>query len=268
MTASTGTAPTIAERWRSWTPYLLSVLRIIAAFLFIQFGTAKLYGVPGSDHARRWYGSVRQPGLVGQRVRDLMVAPSSWSASTPGRLPFSSPARWRWRTSRDTLPRDSGRFSIRELRRSCSVSIPLSLRGRPRPVERRCPQEPSSAEPPAPTLEVQLQSMVYLLALGSALFYGAADFTGGLTSRRAGSHSGRADLAVQRDAAARAASPCASLRLSLARRSAMGCRGRPDRRRRGCPALSRARHRHHGCGGSDHGRLRRRHSGAGCRCFG
>src|SRR4051812_28248849 len=28
--------------------------------------------------------------------------------------------------------------------------------------------------------------MVYLLALGSALFYGAADFTGGLTSRRAG----------------------------------------------------------------------------------
>src|SRR5215216_7045685 len=28
--------------------------------------------------------------------------------------------------------------------------------------------------------------MVYLLALGSALFYGAADFMGGLTSRRAG----------------------------------------------------------------------------------
>ncbi len=46
MTARTGTAPTIAERWRSWTPYLLSVLRIIAAFLFIQFGTAKLYGFP------------------------------------------------------------------------------------------------------------------------------------------------------------------------------------------------------------------------------
>src|ERR687889_349507 len=28
--------------------------------------------------------------------------------------------------------------------------------------------------------------MIYLLALGSALFYGAADFTGGLPSRRAG----------------------------------------------------------------------------------
>ena len=42
------TEPTITERWRSWTPYLLSVLRIIAAFLFIQFGTAKLYGLPAA----------------------------------------------------------------------------------------------------------------------------------------------------------------------------------------------------------------------------
>ncbi|HEX6408119.1 MAG TPA: hypothetical protein VFZ90_13135, partial [Gemmatimonadales bacterium] len=46
MTARIGTSLTIAERWRSWTPYLLSVLRIVAAFLFIQFGTAKLYGFP------------------------------------------------------------------------------------------------------------------------------------------------------------------------------------------------------------------------------
>ena len=40
------TAPTIATRWRSWTPYLLSILRIVAAFLFMQFGTAKLFGFP------------------------------------------------------------------------------------------------------------------------------------------------------------------------------------------------------------------------------
>jgi putative oxidoreductase len=46
MTAPTHTRPSIADRWRSWTPYLLSVLRVIAAFLFIQFGTAKLYGLP------------------------------------------------------------------------------------------------------------------------------------------------------------------------------------------------------------------------------
>lgn len=33
-------------RWRSWTPYFLSLLRIVAAFLYMQFGTAKLFGFP------------------------------------------------------------------------------------------------------------------------------------------------------------------------------------------------------------------------------
>jgi putative oxidoreductase len=36
----------IANRWQSWAPYFLSVLRIFAAFLFIQVGTAKLFGFP------------------------------------------------------------------------------------------------------------------------------------------------------------------------------------------------------------------------------
>ncbi len=36
------------SRWRSWTPYLLSILRIITAFLFIQVGTAKLFAFPGA----------------------------------------------------------------------------------------------------------------------------------------------------------------------------------------------------------------------------
>jgi putative oxidoreductase len=40
------TVPNVATRWRVWTPYLLSVLRIVAAFLFMQFGTAKLFGLP------------------------------------------------------------------------------------------------------------------------------------------------------------------------------------------------------------------------------
>lgn len=40
------TVPNVATRWRAWTPYLLSLLRIVAAFLFIQFGTAKLFGLP------------------------------------------------------------------------------------------------------------------------------------------------------------------------------------------------------------------------------
>jgi putative oxidoreductase len=40
------TAPDIVTRWHSWTPYLLSILRVLAAFLFMQFGTAKLFGIP------------------------------------------------------------------------------------------------------------------------------------------------------------------------------------------------------------------------------
>jgi putative oxidoreductase len=40
--------PNIVARWRSWSPYLLSVLRIVAAFLFIQFGTAKWFAFPAA----------------------------------------------------------------------------------------------------------------------------------------------------------------------------------------------------------------------------
>jgi putative oxidoreductase len=38
----------LMSRWRSWAPYLLSVLRIMAAFLFMQFGTAKLLAFPAA----------------------------------------------------------------------------------------------------------------------------------------------------------------------------------------------------------------------------
>lgn len=34
------------NRWRSWAPQLLSVLRIMAAFLFIQYGTGKILAWP------------------------------------------------------------------------------------------------------------------------------------------------------------------------------------------------------------------------------
>jgi putative oxidoreductase len=42
------TMPSIVARWSTWAPYLLSALRIVAAFLFIQFGTAKLFAFPGA----------------------------------------------------------------------------------------------------------------------------------------------------------------------------------------------------------------------------
>lgn len=37
---------TIVSKWQSWAPRLLSILRIVAAFLFMQVGTAKLFGLP------------------------------------------------------------------------------------------------------------------------------------------------------------------------------------------------------------------------------
>ena len=40
--------PGVLSRWRSWAPYLLSVLRIVAAFLFMQVGTAKLLAFPAA----------------------------------------------------------------------------------------------------------------------------------------------------------------------------------------------------------------------------
>lgn len=36
------------SRWRSWSPPLLSALRIVAAFLFMQVGTAKLFAFPAA----------------------------------------------------------------------------------------------------------------------------------------------------------------------------------------------------------------------------
>jgi putative oxidoreductase len=36
------------ERWRSWAPYFLSILRVMVGFLFMQFGTAKLFAFPAA----------------------------------------------------------------------------------------------------------------------------------------------------------------------------------------------------------------------------
>jgi len=44
----TNAAISLGVRWRSWTPYLHSILRIVAAILFIQPGTAKLFAFPAA----------------------------------------------------------------------------------------------------------------------------------------------------------------------------------------------------------------------------
>lgn len=38
----------LAARWSSWAPQLLSLLRIVAAFLFLQYGSAKLFAFPAA----------------------------------------------------------------------------------------------------------------------------------------------------------------------------------------------------------------------------
>jgi putative oxidoreductase len=38
----------LLARWRSWAPYLLSLLRVVAGFLFMQVGTAKLFAFPAA----------------------------------------------------------------------------------------------------------------------------------------------------------------------------------------------------------------------------
>ena len=42
------TQVSLTGRWRSWAPHFLSVLRIIAAFAFITYGTAKLFAWPAA----------------------------------------------------------------------------------------------------------------------------------------------------------------------------------------------------------------------------
>lgn len=38
----------LTSRWISWAPYLLSILRILAAFLFVPYGTTKLLAFPAA----------------------------------------------------------------------------------------------------------------------------------------------------------------------------------------------------------------------------
>lgn len=41
-------ANSLAERWRSWAPRLLSILRIVAGAFFVLYGTTKLFAWPAA----------------------------------------------------------------------------------------------------------------------------------------------------------------------------------------------------------------------------
>jgi putative oxidoreductase len=57
---------TVASRWIALTPYFLSLLRIVAAFVFIQYGTAKLLAWPGATCPGGWHRALlTQAGIAG-----------------------------------------------------------------------------------------------------------------------------------------------------------------------------------------------------------
>src|SRR5213079_1290689 len=105
------TAPTVVARWSTWAPQLRSVLRIFAAFTFMQFGTAKLFAFPGAI----------MPGGGTAPVVSL-VGLASILESFGGALllvglftrpvAFLLAARWRWTISSATGRTVSGRCSI------------------------------------------------------------------------------------------------------------------------------------------------------------
>lgn len=56
----------LTGRLEAWAPYVRSILRIVAGFLFLQFGTAKLFAWPGAmlpDGGT--FPLMTQPGIAG-----------------------------------------------------------------------------------------------------------------------------------------------------------------------------------------------------------
>ena len=75
----------------TWAPRMLSVLRIVAALLFMAHGTQKLLGFPPSDDVAG--GAVDR--LDRRRCWSSSAAPRSCSGCSRARSPSCSRARWR-----------------------------------------------------------------------------------------------------------------------------------------------------------------------------
>src|SRR5947199_10016958 len=87
------TAPTVVARWSTWAPQLRSVLRIFAAFTFMQFGTAKLFAFPGAIMPGG--GTAPVVSLVGlASILESFGGRYSSSGLSPVPFPFRLPAEW------------------------------------------------------------------------------------------------------------------------------------------------------------------------------
>ena len=101
-------AANLFARWRASAPYLLSVLRIVAAFMFILAGTMKLFafpaGIPPSGGTAPLMSEVGLAGVLETFGGTLLLL----GALHLGPWRSCSRARWRWRTSSLPFPRASG----------------------------------------------------------------------------------------------------------------------------------------------------------------
>jgi putative oxidoreductase len=78
----------------AWTPRLLSVLRIMAALLLLQFGTAKLFGFPSVDYLQEirlfsLYGASGALELVGGTLLALGLFSRAVAFVLSGEMAFA-----------------------------------------------------------------------------------------------------------------------------------------------------------------------------------
>lgn len=100
--------PPIVARWIGYAPYLLSLLRMVAASLFLQYGATKLFGFPAS--VMPGGGTAALTSLAGiAGLLEFTGGSFSCSDSSPGRSPSSSRDRWRSPITWDMQRRDRGR---------------------------------------------------------------------------------------------------------------------------------------------------------------
>lgn len=115
------TDTSVAARWSTWAPYLLSILRIIAAFLFVQYGTTKLIAYPAPIMPDG--GTAPLASLVGVAAAMELGGAHfcSWACSL-GPWHSCCRAKWPWLISTLTRLKGSGPFSMTAHRPSSSAS--------------------------------------------------------------------------------------------------------------------------------------------------
>ena len=127
----------IIARWESFSPRLLSVLRIVAAIMFMLIGTMKLFAFPAGIFPNG--GTVQlmsEMGLAG--ILEAFGGALFCSGSLLAPLPFFFRARWLLHISRATFPTDYWPITERRsTRRALLFHLALFLRRWRRPMEPR-----------------------------------------------------------------------------------------------------------------------------------